>query len=196
MLIPLNNSSIIYCISVSNSSTPTSSSDGIERTEVIKRPEDMVRITLEDFANIRERIDICSDSNGVIVTFEVTPIWKAYCALKDRGIHLRRITEVTQENLGYCKELMKIADIKHLDGIKSAFGIHDKTEYRAPAKVNEFGHLPRELIKTNVKEIVEQQQYVFDMLWTRAIPFKQRVKELEQGIKREFIDTIQEFKEI
>jgi hypothetical protein len=30
------------------------------------------------------------------------------------------------------------------------------------------------------------------MLWKKAIPAKQRIKEIEQGLKREFIDTIQD----
>jgi two-component system, OmpR family, sensor histidine kinase VicK len=39
---------------------------------------------------------------------------------------------------------------------------------------------------------VEQQQYFFDMLWKKAIPAKQRIKEIEEGMKREFIETIQD----
>ena len=109
---------------------------------------------------------------------------------------MRWITEVTRENIHYCKELAEIAELRHLDGLKSAFGIHDGREYRASARVNSLGQLPRELIKTNVKEIVEQQQYVFDILWARAIPFRQRIREIEEGVKRDFIDTIQDFGEI
>jgi two-component system sensor histidine kinase VicK len=30
------------------------------------------------------------------------------------------------------------------------------------------------------------------MLWKKAIPAKQRIKEIEEGVKREFIDTIQD----
>jgi len=29
------------------------------------------------------------------------------------------------------------------------------------------------------------------MLWKEAIPAKQRIKEIEEGMKREFIETIQ-----
>jgi two-component system, OmpR family, sensor histidine kinase VicK len=43
---------------------------------------------------------------------------------------------------------------------------------------------------------VSQQQYFFDMLWQKAIPANQRIKEIEEGVKREFIDTIREPKEI
>ncbi|WP_458746516.1 hypothetical protein [Candidatus Nitrosocosmicus sp. T] len=43
---------------------------------------------------------------------------------------------------------------------------------------------------------MEQQQYVYDILWARAIPFRQRIREIEEGAKRDFIDTIQDFDEI
>ena len=51
-------------------------------------------------------------------------------------------------------------------------------------------------IYSTVKSFVEQQQYFFDMLWNRAIPAKQRIKEIEEGAKREFIETIQDPVEI
>jgi hypothetical protein len=34
------------------------------------------------------------------------------------------------------------------------------------------------------------------MLWRRAIPAKQRMSEIEEGLKREFIETIQDPTEI
>jgi hypothetical protein len=34
------------------------------------------------------------------------------------------------------------------------------------------------------------------MLWRKAIPAKQRVKEIEQGLKREFIEIFQDHAEI
>jgi hypothetical protein len=33
------------------------------------------------------------------------------------------------------------------------------------------------------------------MLWKKAIPTKKRIKEIEEGIKREFIETLQDSKE-
>jgi sugar-specific transcriptional regulator TrmB len=47
-----------------------------------------------------------------------------------------------------------------------------------------------------VREVVEQQQYIFNSLWSKAIPARQRIKEIEKGTKREFAETILEPKEI
>jgi hypothetical protein len=34
------------------------------------------------------------------------------------------------------------------------------------------------------------------MLWQKAIPAKQRIKEIEEGLKREFVETLREPSEI
>jgi hypothetical protein len=47
-----------------------------------------------------------------------------------------------------------------------------------------------------MKSFVEQQQYFFDMLWSKAIPVKQRIKEIEEGARREFVETIRDPSEI
>jgi hypothetical protein len=99
---------------------------------------------------------------------------------------------MTKENLSDCKELMRIAEVRHLDQIIGAFGIHDGIEYRASANIKELGQLPEELIISNVKVIVQQQQQVFNILWEKAIPARQRIKEIEEGLKREFIDIIRD----
>jgi hypothetical protein len=46
-----------------------------------------------------------------------------------------------------------------------------------------------------VRAFVEQQEYFFEMLWKKAIPAKQRIKEIEENLKREFIETIQDSEE-
>ncbi|MGA7370587.1 MAG: hypothetical protein WBX01_15775, partial [Nitrososphaeraceae archaeon] len=39
---------------------------------------------------------------------------------------------------------------------------------------------------------VKAQRYLFESLWRKAIPAKQRFKEIEEGSKREFIETIRD----
>src|SRR5690554_452657 len=38
----------------------------------------------------------------------------------------------------------------------------------------------------------KKQQYFFDMLWRKAIAAKQIIKEIEHGLKREFMESIQD----
>jgi two-component system, OmpR family, sensor histidine kinase VicK len=179
-------------VSPPRSSLLETQSGTIERTEILRNHEDMVKTTVEDFSKLKKSIDICTYGKGVYLTINTKPIWEGYVKVKQRGARLRWITDITKENLSDCKKLMRIAEVRHLDEITGAFGIHDGIKYRASANVKELGQLPEELILSNVKVLVQQQQQVFNILWDKAIPSKQRIKEIEQGLKREFIDIIRD----
>ena len=81
-------------------------------------------------------------------------------------------------------------EIRHLDGIKGNFYISD-TEYIAPATF-ERGKPASQMIYSNVKEIINHQQYVFDTLWNKAIPAEQKIKELEEGVSEFEVITYHE----
>jgi hypothetical protein len=57
-----------------------------------------------------------------------------------------------------------------------------ESEYLAPAVLFEKGEVATHIISSNVKELVEEHEYVFDTLWSKAISAEQRVKEIEEGI--------------
>jgi hypothetical protein len=85
-------------------------------------------------------------------------------------------------------ELSEFAEVRHLNEIKGNFEVSKKNgvkgvkgEYIATATLQEAEPIAQ-LIYSNVKEIVEQQQFVFDTLWNKAIPFHVRLKEIEEGI--------------
>jgi sugar-specific transcriptional regulator TrmB len=147
------------------------------------------------FPGVKERIDCCADSNAPYSHFMLKPVRDGYIQLKNRGIKVRFITEITKENLNYSKELMKIVELRHLDGIKGNFGISDGVEYRA-SPTSKQEETPSEYIISTMKSFVEQQQYFFETLWNKAIPAKQRIKEIEEGAKREFVETIRDPSEI
>jgi hypothetical protein len=52
------------------------------------------------------------------------------------------------------------------------------------------------IIHSNVKGIIEQQQYLFNSLWEKSILAEQRIKELEDGTQTEFFDIITDNKKI
>jgi sugar-specific transcriptional regulator TrmB len=163
-----------------------------ERTEVIYGAENIVERVLEIIPNLKESVDNCVNSNGPsMFVIPDHPITKAYRELNDRGVRIRFISEITRENIGYCKKLMKICELRHLDEVKGNFGIADGIYYTAGAKNIESSPPPL-LIYSTLRAFVEQQQYFYEMLWKKAIPAKQRIKEIEEGVKREFIETIQD----
>ncbi|MGN6614785.1 MAG: hypothetical protein ACTHKC_07055, partial [Candidatus Nitrosocosmicus sp.] len=87
------------------------------------------------------------------------------------------------------------AEFRHMDEIKGNYSIVDGVDYQATAAVDE-GEGPTESVLSVARAFVEQQIFVFDMLWKKAIPARQRIGEIEEGLKREFIETIQDELEI
>ena len=166
-----------------------------EKTEVIYGVENIINDTVKRISAAKECIDACMDSSAPS-TFVIPnhPITQVFSDTNRRGIRLRFIAEITKDNMGYCKELMKISELRHLDEVKGNFGIVDRTYYRATAEAGESGPPPL-LISSSIHAFVQQQQYFFDMLWRKAIPAKQRIKEIEENLKREFIETIQDSEE-
>jgi two-component system sensor histidine kinase VicK len=139
-------------------------------------------------------MDTCIDVNGpsmlVIPNHHVTNV----CIdLRYRGVKIRFITEITKDNIRFFRQLMKIGEIRHLDNIKGNFGVGDKRVYQGSATTIK-SEVPPQMIISTVKSFVEQQQYFFDMLWYRAIPAEQRIKEIEEGIEPTKTEIIQDTK--
>jgi hypothetical protein len=70
----------------------------------------------------------------------IEPLKKSLADAKRKGIRISYVTEITNDSVSSCKELMKVAanEIRHLDGIKGTFYISD-TEYIAPATFHQKG---------------------------------------------------------
>jgi hypothetical protein len=164
--------------------TLSSSSDTFnERTEVLHDEQNVVNTVLQFASKAKSRIDACVDYTRPSLAIGIEQLKKAFLDARNRGVKLRYVTEVTENNVGYCKQLIKIVDeLRNIEGIKGNFYISE-TEYIAPASLHEKGKPASQIIYSNVKEIVEhQQQYVFDSFWSRAIPADQKIKEIEEGI--------------
>jgi two-component system, OmpR family, sensor histidine kinase VicK len=158
-------------------------------TEVLYGADNTTEKLLQVFYNIKSSFDACGDSTSPSVCMGFEPLRNAYLDFKRRGISVRFITEMNPSNISYCKELMKISELRHLDGIKGNFGICDQKEFVAAATIKEQQAVPQ-LIYSNVKEIIEQQEFIFESFWTRAIPAKQRIREMEDSTEPEFYEVI------
>ena len=161
----------------------TISSDIISgRTEVIHDEQNVINTILRFVSNTKCKIDACVDYTRPSLAIGIEQLKKAFLDAKGRGVKLRYITEVTEENVAYCKELIRMVDeLRHMEGINGNFYISE-TEYVAPASLHAKGRPSTQMIYSNVKEIVEhQQQYVFDSFWSRATPARYRIREIEEG---------------
>ena len=163
-----------------------------ERTEIIRGSENVIDAVLRFASNTTTKIDACLDYTRPALAIEIEPISKSFAEVKGKGIRLRVLTEITTDNISSCKQLSILADdLRHLDGIKGSFYINE-AEYLAPAIFHEEGKAASQLIFTNVKELVEHQQYLFDTLWNKSIPSQEIINKIEDGIQPHFIETIRD----
>jgi two-component system sensor histidine kinase VicK len=154
-----------------------------------KKEKNVVAALLEILSRSKSKVDICADFRAPSVSIEVEPYNKAFLVLRSRGVRLRQITDITKDNLSFSKELMKLAEVRHLDGVKGNF-MTSETEYLAPVILFQKGKVTSQIIYSNVKEVVEQQKYLFETLWAKAIPAEQIIQEIEGGIKPGVIEII------
>jgi len=89
-------------------------------------------------------------------------IWDGLNRLKEKGVKLRLVTEITNDNIYYAKKMMEIAEVRHLKGIRSSFGIADGIQYLDHA-ISDQDKLSYAII-SNVKAILEAKQYLFETL--------------------------------
>ena len=168
-------------------------------TRVFTGVETVINTIIEFFDQTNNVVYIFVDQTRPILTLETETLKEAFIRAKKRGVKLRYITEITEENLTYCKQLLTMVDeLRHLDGIKGNFYLTESS-YLAPATFHERGKSASQIISSNIKEIIENQKYVFDSFWYRAIPAKHRIIEIEEGIdfgKTDLIQTPQRILEL
>jgi signal transduction histidine kinase len=162
-----------------------------EKIKVLHRVE-VINTILEISYNAEDRIDICGNFRFPSLIFSFESIRKAIMNARDRKyIRQRYIFEITKENIEYCKDLMKIAQTRHMNEIEANILLNEK-EYLGSITLKEPN---QQAVYTNVREIVEQQQNIFETLWNKSITAEKRIKEIEEGTvhyETRIIDDAQE----
>ena len=125
------------------------------------------------------------------VIIRIKSIKKIFLDCIKRGIKYKYITEITKDNISYCKEISNILgfdSIRHLDKIKGNFAVTE-SEYIATSTLHDSQPL-QQIIYSNVKEVVEQHKYLFETIWDKSIPAEQKIKEIEEGLQPDVIEII------
>jgi two-component system sensor histidine kinase VicK len=164
-------------------------SEAEEKTIVLRGEERTTNALLEFAANTKIRMDVCADWLAPSVSIGVPELKKGMTDMVTRGVKYRYITEITKDNLVYCKELAKYVELRHLDGIRGNFAVNE-SQYIGTAVVKEEAKPVPEIIYSSVRSIVEQHQYLFLALWDKAVPDEYRIREIEQGAEPQRIAVI------
>jgi two-component system, OmpR family, sensor histidine kinase VicK len=161
-----------------------------EVTRVFYGVEAVISTVIEFLSQTKSVVYACVDETRPILTIDILVLKKAFEDAKRRGVKLLYITEITKDNLSYCKQLMSMVDeLRHLDGIKGNFYISE-SGYLAPATLHEEGQPASQIIYSNVNELIDHQKYVFDSFWEKAIAGEQRIREIEEGREPDFYEVI------
>lgn len=160
-------------------------SSSSENVDVVSGEQQVARLTTEIIPKVNSKIDCVFQPHHSLETFLDSII-----NLKKQYIKVRIVTEITRDNLPYYKEINKHIDIRHLDNVKGSFMVCDGREYMGYL----FGKQTErvEMLHITIESFVEAQQYVFDGLWTAAVPFKDKLMEIEEPHKRQFTERIAE----
>jgi two-component system sensor histidine kinase VicK len=160
-------------------------------TKVLYGVETVVNTIIEFLNRTNDVVYACVDQTRPVLTLDTLDLKNAFLYAKKRGVKLHYVTEITKDNLSYCKQLMDMVDeLRHLDGIKGNFYVSE-SGYLAPATAHEVGKSASQVIYSNVTEIIEHQRYVFDSFWNRAIQAGDRIREIEEGIDLAKTEVIQ-----
>ena len=104
--------------------------------DIIYGIDNVMNTQLELISNARHRLDICMDHTQPHLVIESSQLRQRILDNKSKGIKLSYLTEITKDNLYYCKELLSMVDeLRHLDSIRGNFYVSEK-EYAAPSCIS------------------------------------------------------------
>ena len=159
------------------------------RTKILYGVENALSYGKKFMDNAKVKMDITFDHHAPSIVIKIPLYYEGYKDILKRGGKIRCITEINKDNKDYCKELLNIvSELRHLDGLKGGIAINE-SEYMATTVLKEEQPLT-EVIYSNAKEVVSQNQYIFDTFWNNAIPAIKKIKEIEEGIEIEFVKVI------
>src|SRR5919198_3023528 len=104
---------------------------------------------------VKERMEASIDNSGPAIHIMYEPIWNGLLQLKEKGVKIRGVTEITSDNISYCKKLSEVCELRHLDGVRTNFGIADGKEALLHGVSQEANPLSQAIV-TSVKGLVQE----------------------------------------
>ena len=152
---------------------------------------EVINALLQIFSNAQYTIDVCGNSKFLTKIFSFSVVDKVRLEVcKRKDLRQRYVFEITKDNISYCKSLTNVAEVRHLEGHEANF-VTNENECLG------FITLQKESLQaaySNIKEVVEQQGSVFETFWDKAIPAKNKIKDIEKGLKSEYLEVISDHK--
>jgi two-component system sensor histidine kinase VicK len=167
-----------------------------EEIKIIIGEGEISKQYFECLTSTKKRWDITSDGR-MAYSFHgdaFNEVKKMYLACIKKGVKVRIITEITKENLAYCKEALPyFSEMRHIDKITSTTLVSDCC-YLQTHELFYKKYVPNQALFSNMKPFVNQQQLLFDAMWEKATPAFKRIMEIEK--RADYTETIHDPHEI
>jgi two-component system sensor histidine kinase VicK len=154
----------------------------------------VVNSLLDIFSSVSNTICVCCNSKfpSQLLSLEIT---KKTIAAKSSLIEQRYLIEVVKDNIASCRNLIEVvgrnnSNFRHSDEVEANFVVSEK-EYLGSITLKEPN---QQAIYSNMKDMVEQQHHVFEGLWNRAVPIRDKIAKVEEGKEAEFYEVINDYK--
>lgn len=150
-----------------------------EVTEVIHEINQLEGMIAGAINVVEKGFDMVWDK--MMFNFHFNHLHEGYEAMErlidEKNLKIRLIVEAVPENIDQINSITNY-EIRHLDDIKSNFGILDGRAY-VVSIFNQGSIKPQQAFFSNSKPFIDKQQALFDQLWEIAIPIDLRNKELK-----------------
>jgi len=89
----------------------------MKSSEILYDTESTVKKGILFMQNAKEKMDLFGDRNGPSIIMRFDVYRNNHIDIIGMGDKIRLITEITKNNINYCKALMRIVtELRHLDG--------------------------------------------------------------------------------
>ena len=174
--------------------TITYSNTDTKKIRILDGIQSTTNAILRLLSKSKSGVDICSNYTVLSLAIVDEVFQKALSEAKRRGVKLRCVIEITKENIVYCKELMRRVELRHLDGLKGTFILNEREYLSISTATLLEGKTIPQIVHTNIEQIVEQQQHIFDTFWNKTISAQEKIGEIEKEVEPFNIDIIRDRK--
>ena len=174
--------------------TITYSNTDTKKIRILDGIQSTTNAILRLLSKSKSGVDICSNYTVLSLAIVDEVFQKALSEAKRRGVKLRCVIEITKENIAYCKELMGRVELRHLDGLKGTFILNEREYLSISTATLLEGKTIPQIVHTNIEQIVEQQQHIFDTFWNKTISAQEKIGEIEKEVEPFNIDIIRDRK--
>jgi len=174
--------------------TITYSNTDTKKIRILDGIQSTTNAILRLLSKSKSGVDICSNYTVLSLAIVDEVFQKALSEAKRRGVKLRCVIEITKENIVYCKELMRRVELRHLDGLKGTFILNEREYLSISTATLLEGKTIPQIVHTDIEQIVEQQQHIFDTFWNKTISAQEKIGEIEKEVEPFNIDIIRDRK--